>query len=193
VIAGGHYDSVPAGPGANDNASGTATAVEMARALAADGKFDDACFVLFGSEEVGLIGSARFVDSLTAAQEDALEGMLNFDMVGTGAQWFLAGPSELSDLAKKEADERALKHTVSTASPEQLGSDHASFLNAGIPAIFIHSYTRTLADDPHYHTAEDKSKYVQATLMAEAGEMGLGMIESMLASRCRCCTMRPTP
>jgi len=151
--------------------------------LVADGEFDDACFALFGSEEVGLIGSARFVDSLTAAQEGALEGVLNFDMAGTGAQWFLAGPSELSDVAKKEADERALKYTVSTASPEQLGSDHASFLNAGIPAIFIHSYTRTLADDPHYHTAEDKSKYVQATLMAEAGEMGLGMIESMLASR----------
>jgi len=183
VIAGGHYDSVPAGPGANDNASGTATALEIARVLAADGEFDDACFVLFGAEEVGLVGSAAFVDSLTAAEEEKLEGVLNFDMVGTGAQWFLAGPSGLSDLAEKEADERGLKSTVSTSSPEQLGSDHASFLNASIPAIFIHSYTRTLADDPHYHTAEDKPKYVQATLMAEAGEIGLGMIESMLASR----------
>ena len=183
VIAGGHYDSVPAGPGANDNASGTATAVEMARVLAADGEFDDACFVLFGSEEVGLIGSAAFVDSLTAAQKEKLEGVLNFDMVGTGAQWFLAGPAELSDVAKKEAAERRLKYTVSTTSPDQLGSDHASFLNAGIPAIFIHRYTRTLADDPHYHTAEDKSKYVRATQMAEAGEMGLGIIGGLLARR----------
>jgi len=183
VIAGGHYDSVPAGPGANDNASGTATAVEMARVLASDGEFDDACFVLFGSEEVGLIGSAAYADSLTAAQKEKLEGVLNFDMVGTGAQWFLAGPAELSDVAKKEADERRLKYTVSTTSPEELGSDHASFLNAGIPAIFIHKYTQALADDPHYHTAEDKSKYVQATQMAEAGEMGLGIIEDLLARR----------
>ena len=182
VIAGGHYDSVPAGPGANDNASGTATAVEMARVLAADGKFDDACFVLFGSEEVGLIGSARFVDKLTGAQKDGLEGVLNFDMVGTGGRWFLAGPAALTDVAKGEAERQGLKYTARSTSPEEVGSDHASFLNAGIPAIFIHRYTRTLADDPHYHTAEDKSKYVQATLMAEAGEMGLGMIEELLAS-----------
>jgi aminopeptidase YwaD len=183
VIAGGHYDSVPAGPGANDNASGTATAVEMARVLAADGELDDACFVLFGSEEVGLVGSARFVDSLTDAQADALEGVLNFDMVATGSQWFLAGPPQLTDVAKKEADERGLKYTASSASPADLGSDHASFLNAGIAAIFIHRYTRTLADDPHYHTSEDKAKYVQATLMAEIGEVGLSMIETLLASR----------
>src|SRR3970040_357872 len=78
VIAGGHYDSVPAGPGANDNASGTATAVEIARVLAADGEFDDACFVLFGSEEVGLIGSAAFVDSLTAGPEEEPESVRHF-------------------------------------------------------------------------------------------------------------------
>jgi aminopeptidase YwaD len=183
VIAGGHYDSVPAGPGANDNASGTATAVEMARVLAADGELDDACFVLFGSEEVGLVGSARFVESLTPAQQDALEGMLNFDMVGTGGQWFLAGSDALTGVAKAEADERGLKYTASSNNPSDLGSDHASFLNAGLPAIFIHRYTNSLADDPHYHTSEDKAKYVQATLMAEIGEAGLGMIEALLASR----------
>ena len=183
VISGGHYDSVPAGPGANDNASGTATAVEMARVLAAGGDFEGACFVLFGSEEVGLIGSARFVDSLTAAQKTKLEGVLNLDMVGTGSQWFLAGPAELSNLAKKLADERGLKSRASTDSPEQLGSDHASFLNAGIPAIFIHRYTLTLADDPHYHTSEDKAEYVQATPLADIGEVALAMIQALLASR----------
>src|SRR2546427_90728 len=47
LVVGGHYDSVPAGPGANDNASGTATAIEMARAMAADGTLDPVCFVLF--------------------------------------------------------------------------------------------------------------------------------------------------
>ena len=102
--------------------------------------------------------------------------------MATGARWFFAGPAALTGLAKGEAESRGLKYTARSTSPEDVGSDHASFLNAGIPAIFIHRYTRTLADDPHYHTAEDKSKYVQATLMAEAGEMGLGMIEELLAS-----------
>jgi len=182
VIAGGHYDSVPAGPGANDNASGTATAVEMARVLAADGAFDNACFVLFGSEEVGLIGSASFVESLTAAEQDAIEGMLNFDMVATGGQWYFGGPAELTEVAATEAEERGLKYTA-RAGDEVVGSDHASFLNAGVPAMFIHRYTRTLADDPNYHTSEDKAEYVQATAMAEIGEAGLGMIEALLARR----------
>jgi phosphotransferase system enzyme I (PtsI) len=47
---GGHYDSVPAGPGANDNASGTATMLELARVRPTDGL----CVVAFGAEEVGL-------------------------------------------------------------------------------------------------------------------------------------------
>ncbi len=61
IVLGGHYDSVPAGPGANDNASGTATVIEIARAMAADGTFDNVCFVLFGSEEIGLLGSEFYV------------------------------------------------------------------------------------------------------------------------------------
>ena len=72
---GGHYDSVPAGPGANDNASGTATALEIASVLAADGELDDVCFVLFGAEEVGLIGSGAFVRSLSPDERSDVQGM----------------------------------------------------------------------------------------------------------------------
>lgn len=181
LIAGGHYDSVPVGPGANDNASGAATVVEMARVLAADGEFDDVCFVLFGAEEIGLIGSAHFVESLTLAQEEALEGMINFDMVGVGTQWLLTGSPSITGLATAEADERGLDYVVETS--PSVGSDHASFTNAGIPAVFFHSFFAAVADDPRYHTAEDRAEHVQADRMAEIADLGLAVIDILLGSR----------
>jgi aminopeptidase YwaD len=181
LIAGGHYDSVPAGPGANDNASGSATVVEMARVLAADGELDDVCFLLFGAEEVGLFGSARFVESLTPAEGGALEAMLNFDMVGVGTQWLLSGSPSITDLAAAEADERGLDYIVESSSP--IGSDHASFINAGIPAIFFHSLFVVIADDPNYHTAEDRAEHVQITRMAEIADLGLAVIDLLLGGR----------
>ena len=184
LVAGGHYDSAPAGPGANDNASGTATVVEIARVLAADGEFDDVCFVLFGAEEVGLIGSMWFVESLTAAESDTLEGMLNFDMVGVGSQWLLAGSQSLTDVAAAELEERGLAYVVRNYSPEEAaGSDQFSFINAGFPAVFFHSFFQFAADDPSYHTAEDQSQNVRPTRMAEIGDAGLAVIEALLGSR----------
>jgi aminopeptidase YwaD len=181
VVAGGHYDSVPAGPGANDNASGTATVVEIARAMAADGELDDACFVLFGSEEVGLLGSARFVESLTAEEREAMEGMLNFDMVGVGARWLLGGSQSVTEALAAQAETRDLDFETRGFGNEPVGSDHSSFINADIPAVFVHAFNSSIADDPNYHTANDVSGNVRATTMAEIGEVGLAAIEAILA------------
>ncbi len=180
VLAGGHYDSVPAGPGANDNASGTATVVEMARVTAADGELGDVCFALFGAEEVGLVGSARFVESLSDGQRDDLEAMLNFDMVGVGTRTLFIGSRSLTDIAAAEAKERGLEFRVDNSSAAA-GSDHASFLDAGIPAVFVHSFFKTVADDPNYHTAGDVTDNVRATRMAELGEVGLALIDALLS------------
>jgi len=178
VVAGGHYDSVAVGPGANDNASGTATVLEMARVLAADGEFDDVCFVLFGAEEIGLIGSGEFVDSLSADEKQQIEGMLNFDMVGAGSQWLLVGSEALVDLAAQEADSLGLAYQVAEALPAGLGSDHDSFIKEGIPAMVFHRL-----GDPHYHTPEDRAEFVQGGLLAEIGEVGLAVIEALLEAR----------
>jgi len=183
LVAGGHYDTVPAGPGANDNASGTATVVETARVLASDGEFDDVCFVLFGAEEVGLIGSERFVDSLSTTQSEPPEAMLNFDMVGVGSRWLAAGSPSLTDVATAKADEFGLDYDVPSSAFTDGGSDHASFINAGIPAIFFHSMFAVVADDPNYHTAEDKAEHVQADRLAEIGEVALAVIDTLLSGR----------
>ena len=71
---GAHYDSVPYGPGANDNASGTALLIELARTNRVEGL----CVIAFGAEEVGLLGSRAFVDAHDVSD---VVFMLNFDMV----------------------------------------------------------------------------------------------------------------
>jgi len=178
VMVGGHYDSVAVGPGANDNASGTATVLEMARVLAADGEFDDVCFILFGAEEIGLIGSREFVQSLNAEERRRIGTMLNFDMVGVGSRWLLVGSPELRDLAAMAADRLGLTYEVSNTAPAGLGSDHSSFINVGIPAIFFHRL-----GDPRYHTAQDQAEFVQGDRLAEIGEVGLAVIEALLEAR----------
>ncbi len=177
IVAGGHFDSVPAGPGANDNASGTAVVIEMARARAARGEADGVCYVLFGSEEIGLVGSAYYVEQLPEAELDALEAMLNFDMLSVGDTWPLIGSPEVTDVAVVEAQELGVPYKVSRTLPDNLGSDHASFTQAGVPAMIFNCFC-----DETYHTAEDKFEHISETRLAEAGLMGLGMIETLLAS-----------
>ncbi|WPO84911.1 M20/M25/M40 family metallo-hydrolase [Herbiconiux sp. KACC 21604] len=93
VMLGAHLDSVPEGPGINDNGSGSAAILETAVQLAASGELENAVrFAWWGAEEVGLVGSTYYVDQLALADEELPEGegeldkiatYLNFDMVAS--------------------------------------------------------------------------------------------------------------
>ncbi len=175
LVIGGHYDSVPAGPGANDNGSGTAVVIEMARATAADGAFDDSCFVLFGSEEIGLVGSARYVESLSEAETAAIEAMLNFDMLAVGDAWPLTGSQSVVAVASHEADRLSIAHSTESSGPAGGGSDHASFIQAGIPSILFNCFC-----DPNYHTAGDRFEFVKEQRLADAGAIGMATAKALL-------------
>jgi aminopeptidase YwaD len=166
-VVGAHYDSVEAGPGANDNASGAAVLLETARALAASGDREGVCLVAFGAEEVGLIGSQRFVASLSADDRQVLRGMVNLDMVGVGDQWQLIGSKELVEEVDGEAAGLGLD-PVPTELPPGLGADLNSFIAADIPAVLIHRF-----DDPRYHSAEDQPQFVEPQALEEATELTL--------------------
>lgn len=87
VVVGAHLDSVTRGPGINDNGSGTATILEIAEVFAAQGRTprNKLRFMWYGAEEItpALIGSTFYVNSLSQAERDKIELMLNFDMVGS--------------------------------------------------------------------------------------------------------------
>ena len=83
VVVGAHLDSVVPGPGINDNGSGSATILEIARQLAKFKTTNRVRFAWWGAEELNLIGSTRYVAGLSDAQKDAIALNLNLDMVGS--------------------------------------------------------------------------------------------------------------
>jgi Zn-dependent M28 family amino/carboxypeptidase len=85
VVVGAHLDSVATGPGINDNGSGSAAILEIAETLAGQQRDvrNKVRFMWFGAEEHGLIGSNRYVASLSQAERDRISLMLNFDMIGS--------------------------------------------------------------------------------------------------------------
>jgi aminopeptidase YwaD len=148
AYVGAHYDSVPQGPGANDNASGAASMLELARTHRVPGL----CYLAFGAEEVGLVGSAAFVREHRVGSE---RFMLNLDMLGkVTAPEMAASPDDVTSWALAERASRAAA-TAGRAIPRGTfpafaSSDHASFARAGVPAVTVHS-----GDDGLMHTPQD--------------------------------------
>ena len=172
TISGGHYDSVTQAPGANDNASGTAVVLELARLLAAHDRAGSNCFVLFGSEELGLLGSRAFVGSLEATDRARLKAMLNFDMVGVGdEEWRLIGSAELQERASVLSRSLGITVIASSTAGTGLGSDHASFIEAGIPAFFLH---RT--NDAAWHTPQDAYDRIEPEHVETAARLGMSLL-----------------
>lgn len=145
---GAHYDSVPEGPGANDNASGTASMLELARARATDGL----CVVAFGSEETGLHGSAAYVKANPAARQAKF--LVNFDMMARIDDAIIVGdPALTTQILDLIGRDQPLK---AGAFPPFASSDHVSFTSAGVPAVTI-----TSGDDPAIHTAGDNFEAIR--------------------------------
>jgi aminopeptidase YwaD len=176
VVVGGHFDSVSAGPGANDNASGTAVTLELARYYAERAYPYTLYFVAFGAEEIGLLGSRHFVDALSESARHDLRAMINLDMVGVGDQQRLTGSSELVDLARDVADAMALPRYTTGRGSAGGGSDHASFERVGVPVLFIYRGT-----DPNYHSPRDRAEYVDPASLAIAGQLAIGVLDRLAA------------
>ena len=85
VVVGAHLDSVPAGPGINDDGSGTATLLAQAQELAS-GHYklrNKIRFMWFGAEENGLVGSSYYASNLSQAEVDKIDVMLDYDMLSS--------------------------------------------------------------------------------------------------------------
>lgn len=84
-MLGAHLDGVEEGPGANDNGSGSAALLATAEALAAQPTDVDhkIRFGFWGAEEVGLVGSTKYVEGLSEGELDRIQSYLNFDMIGS--------------------------------------------------------------------------------------------------------------
>ena len=96
VMAGAHLDSVEAGPGINDNGSGSAVLLELAQQLAKLKPENTLRFAWWGGEEAGLVGSTAYVEGLSQAERDRIALYLNFDMVGSPNYIFMVYDADQS-------------------------------------------------------------------------------------------------
>jgi Zn-dependent M28 family amino/carboxypeptidase len=96
VMAGAHLDSVLAGPGINDNGSGSASILAVAEALANHKPQNTLRFAWWGAEESGLVGSTNYVNSLSQEEKDKIALYLNFDMVGSPNYIFMTQDADQS-------------------------------------------------------------------------------------------------
>jgi Zn-dependent M28 family amino/carboxypeptidase len=177
VMAGAHLDSVPEGPGINDNGSGVAAVLETALQLGSSPEVNNAVrFGFWGGEELGLLGSNNYVQSLDV---DALRDIalyLNFDMIGSPNPGYFthdgdqSAPRDENDGVERvpegsAAIERTLVAYLKGAGkpPEDISfdgrSDYDGFTRAGVPAggIFTGAdtkMTRQQAERWDGHAAE---------------------------------------
>ncbi|SFB33016.1 aminopeptidase S [Amycolatopsis marina] len=140
VMAGAHLDSVSAGPGINDNGSGSAGLLEVALTVARNGGTPDKHlrFGWWGAEELGLVGSTHYVNTLSSTDRSRLDAYLNFDMIGSPNPGYFvyssyrqpAGSQALENLLNEGFRARNVPTEAISIGGR---SDHAAFARAGIP------------------------------------------------------------
>ncbi|RMG08765.1 MAG: M20/M25/M40 family metallo-hydrolase [Planctomycetota bacterium] len=195
ILIGAHYDHLGLGGdgslapnqraihnGADDNASGVAALLAIAKAFRANPPQRTIVFAAFSAEEEGLIGSQRYVETF---HTERIVAMLNLDMVGRrGVDPLLVGgygtAKEWPDLLQAVVD-----YTGDEVQVQRDGfgpSDHASFYAAGVPVLFL--WTGTHAD---YHKPSD-----DADLIDEEGLQAVARFAFLLARGIDAMPRRPT-
>src|SRR5881296_3918454 len=168
IILGAHHDhfGVQAGllfPGADDNASGTAVLLEIARVLATTGSRPkrSLLFLSFAGEEQGLLGS-RFYVAHPRHPLSAVKAMINVDHAGVGNGHIMVGLSKLEKAAAQAAAKK-----VAAADKLELyglfpGGDHVPFAEAGLPTAAI----VTAGSHPDFHQPTDTPEKIKPELLA---------------------------
>lgn len=147
TMAGAHLDSVPDGPGIEDNGTGSVALLETALQIAELGiePRNTIRFAWWGAEEAGLVGSQFYVDSLTKKEAKDIELYLNFDMIGSpnfarfvydgdGDAFGIKGPTGSANIERIFEEYFASQGLASEPTAFDGRSDYDAFINAGIPA-----------------------------------------------------------
>jgi Zn-dependent M28 family amino/carboxypeptidase len=149
VMAGAHLDSVQAGPGIQDNGSGSSALLEIAQQVAKLKPENTLRFAWWGAEEAGLIGSTEYVNGLSQAERDRIALYLNFDMIASPNYIFMvydgdesgwdapagvpipAGSIQIEDLFESYFTKMGIPYDDAQFSGR---SDYQAFILNGIPA-----------------------------------------------------------
>ena len=204
IIVGAHYDHLGFGGegslspdsrevhnGADDNASGGAALIEIARTIIAGKSLDrTALFIAFTGEEKGLWGSGHFVRDPTVDLSNSV-GMLNLDMVGRmdgdALTIFGFGTAQEWDQVVDEANLDLDQPLDISKAPDGYGpSDHSSFYGEGIPVL--HLFTGTHED---YHRPSDDWQLINSSGLDRVVALTAGIVKQLAEGGSNSVTLTP--
>lgn len=169
IVVGAHYDSRNSNrcdgtaspqPGANDNASGCAGVIELARVFQNVATEKSIVFACFAGEEQGLVGAYAWVQSLAdSGQLSGVEHMINLDMIAHATSDLL--DTRIETTTAFQGEFARYRAAAATYAPElrlieagtQAYSDHWPFIARGIPAMF--TWENGAGIYPQYHQSTD--------------------------------------
>ena len=195
VLVGAHLNSVPEGPGINDNGSGSAMILEIAIQMAdlSIEPRNKVRFAWWGAEEFNLLGSQYYVDTLTKREQKDIALNLNFDMVGSpnyvrfvydgdGSATGAKGPTGSKNIEQIFLDFFASEDLPTEPTAFDGRSDYGPFIAVGIPAGGLFTGAEELKTeeqqdifggivgeqlDPCYHLACDTDENVNEVVLGE--------------------------
>ena len=181
IVLGAHFDSVPAGPGAADNATGVAIVLATARYLKDQPlRKHPVTFALFDQEEIGLVGSTIYAQRLQAAgtEVDAVHvfDMLSFDGDGDSAVELWSPTPVMQALYEEHG--AALGMPISAVAFDR--SDHKPFLDLGYAATGIGEEFAAGDHTPHYHLATDTFANVTFAHCAKVTLLAFAVLEATI-------------
>jgi hypothetical protein len=186
IVIGGHIDSAGREvPGANDNASGAATVIELARLWSMRPRHYTMVFITFGGEESGLCGSRHFVEQYPDIDDVVL--MISIDMTGVDDDIVTIFETDsdrapvwlVQDAYRMDRDLQInrLKYPTHFCTLNNLaggaGSDHEPFLNRGVAAI---DFSVGINRSP-IHTKQDVVEYIHKPMLTQCGQLVDGLLK----------------
>jgi len=180
----GHYDTVAAGPGADDDGSGVAAVLAAAEVMRNYEFYHTIRFVTFSGEEQGLIGSYHYAED-AYYNNDTIIAVLNADMIG-----FAPLPSDgtKGKIYENAASEWIVDYTQEIGQiywdyinielipqGETWGSDHYYFWQFGYDAVFYHEYNF----NDYYHSADDTIEHMNLSYSARFTRLILATLAEM--------------
>jgi len=180
----GHYDTVSAGPGADDDGSGVAAVLAAAELMSKYEFSHTVRFVAFSGEEQGLIGSRHYAEDAYNNNE-SIVAVLNADMIGytatgsdgkqgkiyenTASEWIVDFTQDISVLYNDYIDIQLISQGVTW------GSDHYYFWEYGYDAVFYHEYNF----NDYYHSANDTIAHMNITYSTRFSRLILATLATM--------------
>lgn len=190
ILAIAHLDSIniPGGenaiaPGADDNGSGSAGLLEIAKVFKTHQNKHDLRLILLGGEEQGLFGSKQYVASLDTTEQARIKAVLNMDMIGglnTTTPTVLLEGAPISQAIIDALSEAAATYTELTVqtSLNPFASDHVSFIEREIAAVL--TIEGGDSANSNIHSANDTLDRINYDLMLEILRMNVAFIANAL-------------